>query len=278
MTIGARRRARGVPNARSVVQGRRAAASQLRRASRVKSWLWAGIQLSLLGAEIFLLLILLAQPAFRARQVEVTGTKHFGSSEVMTALALPEGRSIFLLNHRSLEARVRALPWVRAASVSLAVPDQVRVQVVEWLPLAVIQVGERSYYVGERGTILGQADEPGSLPVLERPGLRKPTPGTTAADPELLQLLLTLRDGFPNAFHLQVSSFGLDAQDSLTLRTDRGWTIVFGRVATGAERASVEAKLGALQALATKIDLRSAPIAYINLMDPRSPAVQMRGQ
>ncbi len=257
---------------------RRATAADRRmQTPGVKSWLWAGIQLALLGGEIFLLLSLLAQPAFRPRQVELIGSRHLGSSEVAAALGLPEERSIFLVSHRSLETRLGALPWLQSGRVSLGLPDRVTVVVTEWAPVAILQQGERSYYLGARGSVLGAADEAGSLPILERPGLTKIAAGTGAIEPELLQLLLSLREGFPKAFHLQVMAFKLDADDNLTLRTDRGWNIVFGRMTANDERVSLEAKLAALQALATTVDLPSAPIAYINLMNPQTPAVQMRG-
>jgi len=239
--------------------------------------LWAGIQLVLLGAGIFLLLILLAQPVFRPRQLELIGSKHLGSTEVAAALGLPEERSIFLVSHRSLEARLGALSWVQSGHVTFGLPDRVTLVVTEWAPVAILQQGDRSYYLGERGTVLGAADEAGSLPILERPGLVKVAVGSRVVEPELFQLLLSLREAFPKAFHLQVMAFRLDAEDNLILRTDRGWSIVFGRMTTNDERASLEAKLAALQALATRVDLQSAPIAYINLMNPRTPAVQRRG-
>jgi hypothetical protein len=61
-----------------------------------------------------------------------------------------------------------------------------------------------------------------------------------------------------------------------TLRTDRGWTIIFGQMATADQFASLTPKLGALRALSTRINLSSAPISYINVMNPRAPAVQLR--
>jgi len=47
---------------------------------------------------------------------------------------------------------------------------------------------------------------------------------------------------------------------------------------TADDRASLEPKLAALRALSSRIDLASAPIQYINLENPRAPAVQMRAR
>jgi hypothetical protein len=51
---------------------------------------------------------------------------------------------------------------------------------------------------------------------------------------------------------------------------------MFGEVATSDERAQLEPKLAALRAISQRVDLVRAPILYINLMNARVPAVQMR--
>jgi hypothetical protein len=73
-------------------------------------------------------------------------------------------------------------------------------------------------------------------------------------------------------------SFRLDRQEVLTAQTDRGWTIIFGQMVTADDRATLEPKLAALRALSSRIDLASAAIQYVNLENPRAPAVQMRGR
>ncbi len=263
----------------AVGEGRGRVGAPRRSASRgLRAWSWTLAQAALLSAGSVLVLILLADPNLRAKDVRVQGLQHLTSTQVTTALALPNGRSIFLLHRRSLEARLRTLAWVRSAEVTLALPDHLTVRVREWGPVAVFQQGERSYYLGERGTILGPAEEAGVLPLVERRGLAQVREGAAVVDPALLQLLLPLSEGFPRAFRLKVSAFSLDERENLVLRTDRGFTIVLGEMATAEERATLEPKLAALQALAAKVDLVQSPILYINLMNPRTPAVQMRGR
>src|SRR4030081_774921 len=67
-----------------------------------RGWIWAVVQIAVFGGEIFALLFLLAQPAFRPRHLEVTGTKHLTVSQVTGALSLPADRSIFLLRPQHL--------------------------------------------------------------------------------------------------------------------------------------------------------------------------------
>jgi cell division septal protein FtsQ len=236
------------------------------------------MQLGVLGAEVFATLFLLAQPVFRPRTLQVLGIQHVTASQVTTALNLQPDRNIFFLNHTDLQRRVQALPWVKSASVTLALPDRVSVRVVEWRPSAVLQVGESSYYLNDLGVVLDPATEAGALPVINRPNLGEVKSGQHAIASELLPLLLQLRAGFAPAFKVSLMSFELDGHDVLSAQTNRGWTIIFGQMVTSDDRASLEAKLGALRALGSRIDLTSTQIVYINLENPGAPAVQMRGR
>jgi cell division septal protein FtsQ len=242
----------------------------------LRGWLWASGQLALLGVELLALLLLLAHPGFRPRQLQVVGLQHLGRAEVASTLAIPSDRSIFWLDHSLLEARLRTLPWVRSASVTLTLPDTVLVSIDEWTPQAVLQEGERAYYLSAQGRILGPAPEAGSLPLVERTHITSTQPGSAVMSADLEALLIPLSRGFPDAYHVRVVAFTLDDRENLTIKTDRGFVIYFGQMATADQRATLETKLGALKALGSRVDLVSAPIVYVNLMNAAAPAVQLR--
>ncbi len=255
---------------------RRTAPAPAKPVASGRGWLWALLQIAVLGVEIFALLFLLAQPAFRPKHVGIVGTKHLTAAQVSNALNLPGDRNIFLLNQADLAKRLEALPWVRTAGVSLALPDRITVTITEWTPSAVLQVGETTYYLSDLGEVLDPAAEAGNLPVINRPGFGPARAGQHAVGSDLLPMLVQLRAGFTSAFKISVTSFQLDRREVLTAQTDRGWPIIFGQMVTADDRASLEPKLAALRALSSRIDLISAPIQYINLENPRAPAVQMR--
>jgi cell division septal protein FtsQ len=232
-------------------------------------------QLALLSAEVIGVFFLIAQPSLRPTNLQVTGLQHVSLEQVSSALRLPD-RSIFFVNSSDLAQKMKSLVWVQSAEVTLGLPNRVAVRVHEWSPAGVLQVGERSYYLNSRGTILAEAAEPAGLTVVSRPGIADPRQGEAALDPQLLSLLDTLRQNFPSVFHLQALAFTIDTRQALTLHTDRGYPIMFGEVATPDERAQLEPKLAALRAISQRVDLVRAPILYINLMNPRVPAVQIR--
>jgi len=257
---------------------RRTAPAPARPSASSRGWIWALSQIAILGAEVFAALFLLAQPAFRPRQVQVAGTMHLTAAQIIRTLALPADRNIFFLNQKGLEQHLLAMPWVRSASVSLALPDRVVVNITEWKPSAVLQVGEATYYLNDLGQVLEPAVEAGGLPVINRPDFGAVRDGQRAVDQDLLPMLLQLQAGFHSAFRISLMSFQLDHREVLAAQTDRGWTIIFGQMVTSDDRATLEPKLAALRALSSRIDFTSAQLQYINLENPGAPAVQMRGR
>lgn len=240
-----------------------------------RGWTWALLQIALIGAEGFALLFLLAQPAFRPRHIQIEGLSHVQQADVRQALHLPADRNLFFLNESGLERQVEGLPWVKTAGVKVGLPDQLTVRVTEWQPSAVLQVGEATYYVNERGAILDPAPEARGLTVIDRPDFGRTRSGDQAITAELLAMLEQMRAGFPAAFKISLTAFELDRRDLLTAHTDRGWSIIFGQMTTADQRATLEPKLAALRALSTRLDLGSTSIAYVNLMNPGAPAVQL---
>ena len=257
---------------------RRTAPASAKPTASSRGWIWAVAQIAILGAEVFAALFLLAQPAFRPRHVDVIGTTHLTPAQIIAALSLPADRNVFFLNHGELEQRLIALPWVRSASVSLALPDRVTARITEWKPSAVLQVGEATYAMNDLGQVLDPAAEAGNLTVINRPDFGPVADGQRAVDRDLLPMLLQLKAGFAPAFEISLMSFQLDRRQLLSAQTDHGWTIIFGQMVTGDDRATLEPKLAALRALSSRIDFTSAQIQYINLENPGAPAVQMRGR
>jgi len=258
-------------------RGRRTTAVPAKRVASSRGWIWAVLQIAALVTEVFAILFLLAQPAFRPQQVQVSGLRHLTAAQVRSALSLPGDRNLFFLSQAELGQRVQALPWVRAATVSLALPDRVSVAVTEWKPAAVLQVGEATYYMNDVGVVLDPATEAGGLPVVNRPDIGRVRAGQHAVGADLLPMLLQLRSGFPAAYKISLMSFQLDRREVLSAQTDRGWSIIFGQMVTSGDRATLAPKLAALRALNSRLDLASSPIQYVNLENPGAPAVQMRG-
>src|SRR5256714_9948594 len=150
---------------------RRTSAAPARPTASSRGWIWAVVQIAALATEVFIFLFLLAQPAFRPQHVQVSGLRHLTAAQIRSALSLPPDRNIFFLSQAELAQRVQALPWVRSAAVSLALPDRVTVAVTEWRPSAAPQGGETTHYVNDLGVGLHPAPEADGLPPINPPDL-----------------------------------------------------------------------------------------------------------
>src|SRR5260370_26835117 len=117
---------------------RRPAPASAKPTTSARGWIWAVAQLAILGIEVFAALFLLAQPAFRPRQVTVIATTHLTPAHITAALSLPPDRTISFLNHGELERRLLAMPRGRSASVTLALPSGVSANITQWKPSATL--------------------------------------------------------------------------------------------------------------------------------------------
>lgn len=122
---------------------------------------------------------LVDHPALVVREVTVTGLDVTPPAEILELAAVAEGESWLGLDRGAVALRVRAHPFVGRVRVRRPWPGRVRIDVVECVPVARVQVKSRTYGLCEDLRILpgrGERDE-------ELPLLRTDAPGL---DPELL--------------------------------------------------------------------------------------------
>jgi cell division protein FtsQ len=94
-----------------------------------------------------------ASDRLRVGKLEVRGS-HFLSEGEVRALASPVvGENILGLDIEALKARLRASPWVADATVTRALPDTVRVEIHERVPLALAEL-DRLYLMDEDGGLI----------------------------------------------------------------------------------------------------------------------------
>lgn len=107
--------------------------------------------------------------AFAARHTSVTGATWTSEDAVVAALAIPAGQNLFALRTAVLAERLSALPAIRSAEVSVALPDTVRVAVQERVALLAWQIGTHRYLVDGTGYLFGELGDPPSAPAAALP-------------------------------------------------------------------------------------------------------------
>lgn len=140
---------------------------------------FAGICLVLLlGAGLCRLYrALLDTPWLKVEEIEMAGLKELGRAEVLDAMGVARGESIFNLRMQAIAERVRRLPVVKTASARFDPPGKIVVEITERQPVALIQ-GSVPHAMDEEGVLFAKIcpEENRTLPLITglcRPDLEK---------------------------------------------------------------------------------------------------------
>jgi cell division septal protein FtsQ len=144
------RRAGGHPRRGSRVRRASAGLSRVRAGAALAMLLSAG---AMYGAA--------ASPAFGLGPVTVRGVQFTDAAAVTQRLSLPPGTNLISLSTEPLVARLRELPTVAAAEVTIHLPNTVNVDVREREPILIWAVGERRFLVDRDGMLFAELG-PGS--------------------------------------------------------------------------------------------------------------------
>jgi cell division septal protein FtsQ len=238
------------------------------------------LALTLVGAELALVIWIFRADSFSVRQVAVSGVSHLTRAQVVASAGLAGRPSILTVDGDSIRRDLERLPWVRTASVQALLPDRVSIVIGEWSPVAVYRSGPagQPFYLNDQGTALAPAAASPGLPQVQGAGAQ-PKVGSHSLDAQLLAALVRIQAAFPSVYGQAVAGFQLDCVGSLSLTTDKGVAIYFGRVLTPEEFASLSAKLSALKSIvaADPDTANPAKVEYVNLEDVQQPAVKFKG-
>jgi cell division protein FtsQ len=94
-----------------------------------------------------------ASDRLRVGRLEVRGSHFLSEGEVRELVGPAVGESILALDIEALKARLRASPWVADATVTRALPDTLRVEIHERVPLALAEL-DRLYLMDEDGGLI----------------------------------------------------------------------------------------------------------------------------
>lgn len=111
----------------------------------------------------------------RVREVELVGATRVRAEEIGALAQLATGASMFGFDPAALRAEIQTHPWVRRASVQRILPDRVRIEIEERVPVALVLVdGDLVEMDGEGVLLPARETAPGDLPIVS--GARVPHP------------------------------------------------------------------------------------------------------
>lgn len=152
---------------------RRTARSRRRFARRqwARRWLtWRYVLAGVLvvGAIGFGVYALWFSSWLRVEGVEVVGADQLSEEEVLAAAEVPTGEPLVSTDLDAIEVRIRSLATVRTVDVARQWPHEVRIEITEREPIAVVDRGDTLTQLDEEGVTFGRvAQVPEGLPLVE---------------------------------------------------------------------------------------------------------------
>ncbi len=174
----------------------RKAFARRQRARRWLTWryvLAVVLTVALVGLGIYALYF---SSWLRAEGTEVVGNDLLSEKQLLTAADVPTGGPLVRVDLERIEKRVKSLAAVKKVDVSRKWPHDVRIEVVERTPIAVLDLGERVVALDADGTSFpAPARAREGLPRIkvgngaDKDALREGAAVVAALDPEVARLV-----------------------------------------------------------------------------------------
>jgi len=172
---------------------------------------------------VFLFLVaqalFLFSPLFRLSEVVVRGNERLADGAVVKQAAMAPGSYLWALSPHGIGQRIQALREVRSASVSMAVPGRVTLEVRERQPVALVSRSGGPcpwYEVDAEGVVLGSA-RPGTA--LPRVRVEHPVPAGGRIDPTPILLALKARTWVERNLPAAAGSYEVDDTQAVSVST-----------------------------------------------------------
>ena len=171
-------------------------------------------------------------PIFNAKWIDIKGAEKVSGGEIRSAISYYQGINIFKINLPKAEKKLLAIPYVETASVHRKLPDGIRVEITERIPVAYMKFGGGFMLCDKTGRLLEQVKEiSGSYAEITG----APTDGLKAGQnigdksEEALQAFTVLYEKL-NEYEIfdRVSRIDVKNPDSLSFMFDGNKTVVIG--------------------------------------------------
>ncbi len=217
------------------------------------------IVLALVG---WIFYLLFATPPFFVYGAEIKGNSAVSAREIYSVSGI-DSQSVFWVNLAEVEDRIATLPNIKSAEVSVALPAQIVIKVVERRPQLLWQVDETVWWVDQEGTIVPpKANIDGMLRIIDDD--RQPMEAGFQIDLAIIKGAQALRILAPD-----VSVIRHTRAQGLIVATPEGWPVYLG------DGSEMRAKLIVLSTVLA--DLRENDVAptYVDVRNPLRPVYRV---
>lgn len=103
--------------------------------------------LILVAGLIWLIAAIVRAPVFTIDSIQVTGTSHLTTEQVVSAAAVPAGSTLLQVSPGEIETTLKRDPWIAEANVRRDFPDSLVIAVEERTPAAIVDPGGSTLWV-----------------------------------------------------------------------------------------------------------------------------------
>ncbi len=192
--------------------------------------------------------------------VEVTGNRRLAAWEVMDA-AQVAGDNVFTVQADAVADRLLALPGVKSVGVRVHLPNQVLIDVAEFLPLVEWQKPEGRLWLAEDGSSVPIAGNPPAMILVDPRGEAGDANGKLRKN--IREDLTVIQQVLP-----EQREFYYGASEGLYFRAPEGWNVYLG------EEGNVEHKLEILAGLQNELITREPKPRKVDLRFPEFPTLE----
>lgn len=170
-----------------------------------------------------LVVLVFTDTRFYVQTAAIRGLRNTSAEQIYRQADIDQ-YSIFWINERETERRIEALPYVKRATVHTALPNQVRIEIVEREPVVIWKIDGQEFWVDNEGITMPVAN----LAIAQDLPVLWDLDSSTAAndgrlDPQLIASLRQVKQQAP-----EVTDFGYDRINGLQFRFPSGSFVYLG--------------------------------------------------
>ena len=254
---GGRSGARTTRAAAAVGDARRGGAGRLSASAILLVLLSKLVGLAVLLGASALLYHLASSPEFTISGVSVGGNRVLTAGEIEAA-ASATGLNIFWVRRSELSQRLRLLPPVESADVSVELPDRLLIQVKEREPAAIWLAGETPFLVDREGLVLAARPPSRPLMVVQATSNEALMPGSRV-NADAVRSVATVDALLTRTFGSQQRRFEYTPETGINVVQTIGPRLIFGT------SDDLEWKVAAIQTIVRHLETTRAPTELIDV-------------
>jgi len=207
-------------------------------------------------------------PGFFPKRIVVSGNRTVPSQEIAQRAHIAADANVWLLNTGAARRRIEAIPYINEAWIHRSLPANVRIDVTERSPYAVLESSSQTVLIDRDLRVLQQLDRSVTLPKFIVPAANVPAEGAFIKAGAVQRL----RDDYDvlTQAHVIVRSLSYDKFGDLLATMPTGVRLLLG------DDTDLQKKAALIPPILSQVAAGGRRIAAVDLRAPKTPVVEYR--